>query len=166
MTIKTKIPSALQYLYGKDEYGPVHIVGIPPEAHSVDNIVELEEDIDLQLEVAATCRKLGAPPPPPTTSTPGRAQRRTKRAGYGSHTARTTVQSTCALNSRVPAAHQSHNSPRRSSQRRAPLFPKTREGTMPLPQKKDTRNEYLSHETNTTTERGKCTTNPQHPRGP
>ena len=62
MTIQTRNQPVLQYLYGEDEYGPVHTVGIPPEAHNDVNIVELEEDIDLQLEVAATCRKLGAPP--------------------------------------------------------------------------------------------------------
>ena len=57
---KPRIP--LQYLYEEDEYGPMHTVGLPPDSHNVHNILDLEMDIDLRSEVAATCQKLGAPP--------------------------------------------------------------------------------------------------------
>lgn len=62
METLTKPRPRLQYTYGEDEYGPMHTVGIPPECHTVLDILDLELDIDLRTEIAAVCRSLGAPP--------------------------------------------------------------------------------------------------------
>ena len=52
----------LKYKYGEDQYGELHSVGMPPEAHRVENLIDLEEDLDVQLRVSSTLRRMGAPP--------------------------------------------------------------------------------------------------------
>lgn len=54
--------SALQYIYGDDEYGPMTTVGLPPGSHPVRDILDLELDIDLRNDVAIVCSSMGAPP--------------------------------------------------------------------------------------------------------
>lgn len=62
MTTLVQTRPALEYIYGEDEYGPMHTVGLAPGLHHVHDILDLEEDIDLRTEVATICRNLGAPP--------------------------------------------------------------------------------------------------------
>ena len=52
----------LRYQQEEDEYGLINSVGIPPESHSVTDLLDMDEDIDVQLRVASTLRRMGAPP--------------------------------------------------------------------------------------------------------
>ena len=55
----------LRYQYGRDEYGPVEWVGMPPGLHRVHNIVDMDMGGNprVQRRVAAILRRMGAPKP-------------------------------------------------------------------------------------------------------
>ena len=55
----------LQFQYGRDEYGPVEWVGMPPGLHGVHNIVDMDMGVNprAQRRVAATLQRMGAPKP-------------------------------------------------------------------------------------------------------
>ena len=58
-----KPAGGLQFQYGRDEYGPVEWVGMPPGLHGVHNIVDMTVDWDAQRRVAAILRRMGVPKP-------------------------------------------------------------------------------------------------------
>ena len=60
-----KPAGGLRYQYGRDEYGPVEWVGMPPGLHRVHNIVDMDMGGNprVQRRVAAILRRMGAPKP-------------------------------------------------------------------------------------------------------
>ena len=58
-----KPAGGLRYQYGRDEYGPVEWVGMPPDLHRVLDILDMTVDCDAQRRVAAILRRMGAPRP-------------------------------------------------------------------------------------------------------
>ena len=58
-----KPAGGLQFQYGRDEYGPVEWVGMPPDLHRVLDILDMTVDCDAQRRVAAILRRMGAPRP-------------------------------------------------------------------------------------------------------
>ena len=58
-----KPAGGLRYQYGRDEYGPVEWVGMPPGLHRVHDILDMTVDFHAQRRVAAILRRMGAPQP-------------------------------------------------------------------------------------------------------
>ena len=58
-----KPAGGLRYQYGRDEYGPVEWVGMPPGLHRVLDILDMTDDFHAQRRVAAILRRMGAPEP-------------------------------------------------------------------------------------------------------
>ena len=58
-----KPSGGLRYQYGRDEYGPVEWVGMPPGLHRVLDILDMTDDFHAQRRVAAILRRMGAPEP-------------------------------------------------------------------------------------------------------
>ena len=51
-----------RYRQGRDEYGEVHSAGMPPEAHGIEGLAELYEDIGAMRRIAGLLLEQGAPP--------------------------------------------------------------------------------------------------------
>ena len=51
-----------RYRQGRDEYGEVHSVGMPPEAHGIEGLLDLDEDIGAMQRIAGLLLEKGAPP--------------------------------------------------------------------------------------------------------
>ena len=50
-----------RYRQGQDEYGEVHSAGIPPGAHGIEDLAELDEDIGAMRRIAGLLLDRGAP---------------------------------------------------------------------------------------------------------
>ena len=51
-----------RYRQGQDEYGEVHSAGLPPEAHGIEGLAELDEDTGAMRRIAGLLLEQGAPP--------------------------------------------------------------------------------------------------------
>ncbi len=51
-----------RYRQGRDEYGEVHSAGMPPEAHGIEALLDLEEDTGAMRRIAGLLLEQGAPP--------------------------------------------------------------------------------------------------------
>ena len=50
-----------RYRQGQDEYGEVHSAGLPPEAHGIESLAELDEDTGAMRRIAGLLLEHGAP---------------------------------------------------------------------------------------------------------
>ena len=51
-----------RYRQGRDEYGEVHSAGLPPGAHGIEDLAELDEDTGAMRRIAGLLLDRGAPP--------------------------------------------------------------------------------------------------------
>ncbi len=51
-----------RYRQGRDEYGVVHSAGMPSEAHGIESLLELDEEIGAMQRIAGLLLEKGAPP--------------------------------------------------------------------------------------------------------